>query len=180
MSNARKVARKLVRTRDFEAFDLGPGLDLSSSPGLIMTNLEILSSENSNYHCYTLAEAVADATTPKERWEVMKGWLRWAMQDESRFLFAVCNRANVALLDRDPVLARTYVEAAIHYWPALEALGPRFGPTVEQTGRSLLASWEPLYYSLGVLGLSTEEMRANKGRTPQELLKIADEKAQAK
>ena len=87
---------------------------------------------------------------------------------------ALAGQSNVGLFDREPALARAYVESAVRHWPAMLSLGPRFGPTIEIAGQGPLKSWLTLYYAFGVLGLSKNDMRVSPRRTPAELLKIVD------
>jgi hypothetical protein len=176
MSRARKAARNLVRTRAFDAFDPGSFVDTTEVDGLILVDFELAPSDRNHFHCYTFAEALADAATASERRQLMKDWLLWSLPEEWRFACALAGRANVALLSREPALARTYVEAAIHHWPAFSSLGPRFGPTIDGNGQELLNGWFTLYYALGVLGLSNSDMMVSPRRTPAELLKLVDDR----
>jgi hypothetical protein len=176
MSRARRAAKNPVRTRDFDAFDPVPFLDTAEVSGLILRDFEVMPSTDNNFHCYAFAEAMADATPDgdyQQHQQIMKQWLLWSFGEEWRFMCALAGQSHLGLLDRDPVLARSYVETAVRYWPAMHSLGLRFGPMLaDAAGRGPLDGWFTLYFALGILGLSKEELRTQ--RSPAEFLQIVD------
>jgi len=170
-ARARKLARQVVRQRDFNLFKGESLLDTTEVPGLIFVEHEDWPRGEANFHCDTLSDALAAMVPVNELHDFMTAWLLWSLEEEWRFVLALGQGTYVALIRRDPSVLLRYVNAGDVYWPALRSVGRRFGPMVDDAPREIWESWRVVKFALAELGVPPSLLDVAPQGGPSEFLK---------
>jgi hypothetical protein len=151
-SNAKKIAKVMARTRNFDSFAPTSFIEVEAVDGLIFVDREHYPTGENHFHCYALAVALAAAVPLAERSQFLTDWLLSCLADEWRFVFTIGRDATLSLLYRDESVQRKYVDAGIRFWPALNALGKRFAP-IDDYPVGIWNKWSSMWYALQQLGV---------------------------
>lgn len=151
----RKVARALVEADSFANYDLGPLTDTNETEGLVLMSVD-RRVVGVNYHPYILTDELMEATpagrTPKE---LVRDWLLASLDVEWRFICTLGQDAGRGFTEADVQSARSYVEAAVRFWPALAAERSRI--SLWGGNDDFVEHWYPLFRAVEVLGISAAE-----------------------
>jgi hypothetical protein len=169
-SRARKLAKLIVKSGDFDAFELEPCLDTSEVDGLILAAPEVTPPWLENFHCYALGSALVNIAGVPDRSILMRDWLLWCLKEEWRFVFVLGHDSRDGMRTLERSLLQQYVDASIRYWPGLVAEGSRFGPSSNDSG-DLWDAWTNLKFALANMGVPTKEVIAGSPEGPAGLLK---------
>jgi len=173
-SSARKLAKSLVQTRDFNTFASPDLLDTASTDGTILVNSEFSISDRNNFHCYALAIALAAAIPREELHAFMRDWILWSLEEEWRFVLAIGRDSVVGLMRREPAVLRRYIDASARHWSVLKAEGKRFGPS--SNGEvEIWEVWSNAGFALASLGAPQPKLKGMLAAGPSEFLPYAAE-----
>ncbi|HKO53849.1 MAG TPA: hypothetical protein VJV79_39350 [Polyangiaceae bacterium] len=173
-TRARKFAKKLLMSRDFESFDPGEFLETTTSGGILLMSPEHIVSSQDNFHCYALSLAIFELANIEEVAPVMRQWMLASWSEGWRFAGVVGEITAGQPLDLDRTLLRPFAEAAVRHWPALSAEGDRFGPYINAP-ESLRKHSCNLWFALANLGIPSSDLRVMPSGGPADYLKRIDE-----
>ena len=173
-SRARKIAKRLLETRDFDSFDPGLFVDTAEQPGILLLRRDRLWPKVEAFHCYALSHQLAELAGHSDLPEVMEAWMLWSFREDWRFLGALGEDTS-GVLWRNSALLRPFVDTAVEYWPVLTAEGRRYGPFINEPVHVWTESVN-LWYALGNLGIAGGELSAVPPGGPADFLSRIDER----
>ena len=171
-TRARKLAKGLLASRDFEHLDPGEFLDTATTTGTLLMGPEHIISSRDNFHCYALSLALFELAD-RARASVMKQWMLASWEESWRFAGVLDEITSSQPLDFDSTLLRPFAEAAARHWPELSAEGERFGPYINAP-EPLWKHSTHLWFALANLGIPSADLVSPSGG-PADYLKRLDE-----
>lgn len=167
----RKLARGLLKSRDWRSFDPGPFLDTAEVDGQVLVDRPVVLGDP-HFHCYALSEELAGISEQDQLRQNVHEWLMGSLDEDWRFMCTLGGASRLGLDTYDPRFSRRYVEAAIRYWPIMAPLHERFHNVLQPT--SVLNCWYTLIIAFDILGLPAREQLRQPNREPAALLALVD------